>query len=96
MNQEDYKLYTILCNLKNQLQYHFYDSVNGRKPTICSEESLQLLVKYKPTTLHDMANISGIGNNFIENYGQYFLDEIIKFTSVDGVEISDNEKIILS
>ena len=96
MNQEDYKLYTILCNLKNQLQYHFYDSVNGRKPTICSEESLQLLVKYKPTTLHDMANISGIGNNFIENYGQYFLDEIIKFTSVDEVEISDNEKIILS
>ena len=43
-----------------------------------------------------MSNINGIGDNFIENYGNYFLTEIKKFTSVDGVEINDNEKTILS
>ena len=96
MNEEDYKLYNILCDVKNKLQNQFYDDTNGRKPVICSEDSLRLLVKYKPTTLHDMSNISGIGDNFIKNYGKYFLDEIKVFTSVDGLELSDNEKVILS
>lgn len=96
MSQDDYKLYTILNEVKNKLQNEFYDYVNGRKPIICSEDSLRLLVKYKPTSLQDMANISGIGNSFIENYGNYFLDEIKKFTAVDEIEINENEKIILS
>lgn len=96
MNQDDYKLYNILCNVKNNLQQHFYDYQNGRKPVICSEDTLRLLVKYKPTTIEDMSNISGIGDNFIEHYGQYFLEEIKKFSSIDSIKINDNEKIILS
>lgn len=96
MNQDDYKLYNILCNVKNNLQQHFYDYQNGRKPVICSEDALRLLVKYKPTTIEDMSNISGIGDNFIEHYGQYFLEEIKKFSSIDSIKINDNEKIILS
>lgn len=95
MHQEDYELYNKLCSVKNTLQEQFYDYTNGRKPTICSDDALRLLVKYKPTSLEDMSNISGIGYNFIENYGNYFLTEIKKFTSVDGVEINDNEKTIL-
>ena len=96
MNHEDYELYNLLNKLKDLLQHYFYDHANGRKPAICSDESLRLLAKYKPTTLEDMANISGIGDGFIENYGKYFLREIKRFKSVDGIEISDNEKIILS
>ena len=43
-----------------------------------------------------MSNISGIGDSFIENYGQFFLKEIKDFVSVDSVEITDDEKTILS
>ena len=57
---------------------------------------LRLLFKYKPTTIEDMSNISGIGDSFIENYGQFFLKEIKDFVSVDSVEITDDEKTILS
>ena len=96
MNQEDYRLYNTLCSVKNTLQEQFYDYTNGRKPSICSDDALRLLVKYKPTSLEDMSNISGIGDNFIENYGNYFLTEIKKITSVDAVEINENEKTILS
>lgn len=96
MNQEDYALYNILNNVKEKLQEQFYDNINKRKPMICSEDALRLLVKYKPTTLEDMDNISGIGESFINNYGKYFLEEIKKFISVDAVEISESEKIILS
>lgn len=70
MNQEDYQLYNKLCTLRNNLQEYFYTS--GRKPIICTEDALKLLVKYKPTTLSDMAGISGIGSNFIDNYGKFF------------------------
>ena len=57
MNQEDYQLYNELCMLRNNLQEKFYDYNNGRKPTICTEDALKLLVKYKPTSLNDMANM---------------------------------------
>lgn len=96
MNQDEYQLYNKLSVLRNNLQEQFYDYNNSRRPTICTEDALQLLVKYKPTTLDDMANISGIGDTFIDNYGQYFLQEIKSFVSVDDVEITDNEKTILS
>ena len=96
MNQEDYQLYNKLCILRNNLQKKYYDYNTGRKPTICSEDALKLLVKYKPISLNDMANISGIGDNFIDNYGTFFLQEIKNFVFVDNVEITDEEKIILS
>ena len=96
MNQEDYELYNKLSALRNNLQKQFYDYNNNRKPIICTEDALRLLVKYKPTTIEDMSNISGIGHSFIENYGQFFLKKIKDFVSVDSVEITDDEKIILS
>lgn len=90
------KLYNNLCILRETLQNEFYDYSNKRKPTICSEDVLELLVKYQPTNLADMSNISGIGNVFITNYGEYFLNEIKKFNDEECVEITDEEKIILS
>ncbi len=96
MNQENYELYNKLSALRNNLQKQFYDYNNSRKPTICTEDSLRLLVKYKPTTIEDMSNISGIGDTFIKNYGRFFLKEIKHFVSTDSVEINDNEKTILS
>ena len=96
MNQEDYELYNKLCILRNNLQEQFYDYNNSRRPTICTEDAMKLLVKYKPTTLQDMSNISGIGDSIIENYGQFFLQEIKDFVSVDSIEITDDEKTILS
>ena len=96
MNLDEYNLYNELCKLKSDLQERFYDYSSGRKPTICTEETLKLLVKYKPKNLVDMSNITGIGSAFIENYGNYFLNAIIKFTHTDTINISDDEKIILS
>ena len=51
MNQEDYELYNKLSILRNNLQEQFYDYNNSRKPTICTEDALRLLVKYKPTVI---------------------------------------------
>lgn len=96
MNQPDYVLYDILNKVKCNLQEKFYDYSNDRKPTICTEDALKLLVKYKPTSLEDMANISGIGDSFIEKYGSYFLEEIKKFVFVGSIETTEKEKILLS
>ena len=61
-----------LCILRNNLQEQFYDYNNGRRPTLWTEDALRLLAKYKPTALKDMANISGIGDSFIDNFGTFF------------------------
>lgn len=90
------KLEDQLYLMREQLQEKFYDNKNHRKPIICSDSALDLLEKYKPTSLQDMLNISGIGPLFVENYGEYFLQIINKFKSNEKVEINNDEKIILS
>lgn len=92
MNQEDQDLYNSLCELKKDLQR----TAVGRKPSICSDDSIMLLVKYKPTTLHDMENINGLGKKFVDYYGNYFLNEIKKVIPNDNVQTGDNENVILS
>ena len=96
MNQSDQTLYNNLYKVKGELQDKFYDFTNGKRPSICSDNALRLLVKYKPTTLQDMENISGIGENFINNYGQFFLEEIKRFVAIDSVKITESENVILN
>ena len=93
---EDIKLYTNLINLKKQLQNQNYDHSDNTIPIICSDDSIKLLVKYKPTKLEDLSNICGIGESFIKNYGELFIEKIKKFISSDNnIEISNEEKQLL-
>ena len=90
MKQED--LYNKLCKIKNKLQEQVHNYSSDRKPSICTDDSLRLLAKYRPKSLEDMENINGIGKSFIENYGNYFLKEIINWESIDKVNINEEEK----
>lgn len=45
-------------------------------------DALKLLVKYKPTSLNDMANISGIEDNFIDNYDTFFYKKLKKLLNI--------------
>ena len=65
MEQNEENLYKLLCALKSKLQQKFYADSNNRKPTICTDDALKLIAKYKPQTIEDMKNINGIGENFI-------------------------------
>lgn len=96
MDSNNQELYKRLCLLRDKLQNQHYDYYSNRKPTICSEETLKLLAKYKPITINDMANISGVGNVFLNNYSKYFLKVIQNYVQTDKLEITDSEKMILS
>ena len=96
MNNYDYNLYNLLKKCKEKLQVTNYDKLNERKPNICSDESLQLLARYQPKTLEDMTSISGIGDGFINKYGNDFLQVIKEYSNNLEVPISDKEMIILS
>ncbi len=52
-------------------------SENGKRPTIINETSMNLLIRYKPKKKEELANITGIGKKFIDNYGIFFI-EVIK------------------
>ena len=96
MEQNEENLYKLLCALKSKLQQKFYADSNNRKPTICTDDALKLIAKYKPQTIEDMKNINGIGENFIANYGIYFLTAIKKFNETETAEINEKELEILS
>lgn len=96
MEEEDYELYDILVNVKRQLQVKYFDYIDNRKPIICTDDSLRWIAKYKPTTVNDFRNIKGIGDNFIDNYANYFLVKIKQFLDEDCIRINDLEKDILS
>ena len=85
------KLYNELLNLRQNLRNK---SISTRNK-ICDDEVLELLVRYKPITKEDMLKISGVGNTFVDNYGDEFIEIIKKYTNVSKCDINENEKIIL-
>lgn len=92
---QDNKLRTILYKLRDNLQYKYYNFEAGRRPSICSEDVIESLVKYKPKSLDDMSKIRGIGKNFIDNYGEDFLELIIESIEINKIELNSEEKTLL-
>ncbi len=53
--------------------------------TICHDSILREMAKKKPDTPETLLSIHGVGKKFIENYSEFFIDEIKKkFTESQG------------
>ncbi len=74
-------------------------SENGKRPTIINETSMNLLIRYKPKKKEELANITGIGKKFIDNYGIFFI-EVIKYydnpININNSKLSEDEIEILN
>ena len=90
MNNE---LYNKLIKLKEELQIKSIN--NGKKENICSLTSIELMAKYKPTNKEDLLKISGLGESFVNNYGELFINEIKNNLDSSSCKIDNNEKVIL-
>ena len=87
-----------LIRLREKLRQKNFTS-DGKHAAICSDNVLGLLAYYKPTTLDDMRNITGIGETFINLYGPLFLEAIkkhIKSEEGKGELLSSSETEILN
>ena len=68
---ETEELYDKLFNLREKLRRKF--QANGRIPTICSDESLREIATRAPRQKDDLLGIGGIGETFVEKYGDFFM-----------------------
>lgn len=73
------ELYRKLKNVREQLKDKFY--ANGRTPTICTDEALYELAKQAPRHKEDLRNINGLGETFVNKYGDYFMIVLNKYHS---------------
>ncbi|MCL2296337.1 MAG: AAA domain-containing protein [Methanomassiliicoccaceae archaeon] len=71
MGLED-DLYSELVELREQIREDRTHST-GRTPTICTDEALREMAQRVPTKAEDFAAIPGIGQRFVELYGDDFL-----------------------
>lgn len=70
----------------------------GRKPKVCSDESLQSMVELMPTKLSELESVQGLGRTFIDNYGEPFVEVLKKYQKDDTcttVGLSDSTGNIL-
>lgn len=76
----DQKLLRDLDNLRQRfkMQGRYRD---GRAPTVCSDDALYEIALLRPKKLSDFAGVRGIGQTFIENYGEQFLKIILRHES---------------
>lgn len=72
------KMYNELCILRQRLKEEG-KMVQGRKPLVCTDDALKQIVELSPKRLNDFACVPGIGDSFIENYGEQFLSVIRKY-----------------
>ncbi|MDD2626622.1 MAG: AAA domain-containing protein [Candidatus Methanomethylophilus sp.] len=87
MSLED-DLYTELFDLRADLRQKNPYS-NGRLPLICSDEALREMAQRVPTKAEDFAAIEGVGQKFVEQYGEDFLQVTSKYavTAAKGTGI---------
>lgn len=66
----------------------------GRAPIVCTDEALKKMVDLCPRTLEDFLSISGIGQTFIDEYAEEFLDEIESYTepAQNTIKMSDSDQ----
>ena len=68
------ELYNLRLKLKSSGRYS-----QGRAPIVCSDDALAKIAEMCPKKLSDFEGISGVGKTFIENYGNAFLNIILKY-----------------
>ncbi len=78
VNKQMYdELYRLRATIKNTRK-----TAEGRTPLVCTDEALEEIAELCPKKLSDFEGITGIGKTFIENYGEEFLNVILKYESV--------------
>lgn len=84
-------LFEILRDLRKQIAIE-----NNVPPFIIfSDFCLKEMATYFPTNSDSMLNISGVGANKLENYGDIFIEAIKDFTSKNNITIPKTTKNIL-
>ena len=85
------QLYTELYELRERLRDEGQRS-NGRVPNVCSDEALAEMAKRMPTKLEDFVAITGVGQRFLEVYGDDFLKVTRKYavTAAKGSDIEND------
>ena len=52
----------------------------GRAPLVCNDDALCAIAEMCPKRLSDLQGIPGIGKTFIDNYGEYFIEVVLKYS----------------
>ena len=95
MGLED-DLYDELIALRDGLRAE-HKSANGRMPTVCSDEALREMALRVPTKAEDFSAIVGVGQRFIELYGDDFLRITRRYaiTAANGSNIDEEAAMTL-
>ncbi|MDY5678936.1 MAG: AAA domain-containing protein [Candidatus Methanomethylophilaceae archaeon] len=89
MGLED-DLYSELYGLRERLRSE-NRMANGRIPNVCSDEALREMAQRVPTKVDDFSAIVGVGQRFVEQYGEEFLNITRKYaiTAANGSNIDE-------
>ena len=79
---KNYQMYRELSMLRQSIKEHGR-RIQGRAPTVCSDEALFEIAEMCPKKLSDFEGIPGIGKSFIDNYGEQFLKVILRYQETD-------------
>jgi len=71
-------LYSELVELRDHIRESRMHST-GRSPTVCTDEALREMAQRVPTKADDFAAIPGVGQRFVELYGDEFLSVTKKY-----------------
>ena len=68
-----YELYHLREKFKDEGRWRV-----GRAPTVCTDAALEEMVRLLPQKKEDFLAIADLGNTFYGNYGDAFLEVILK------------------
>ena len=81
---------TKLLNDLAHLRYRIKESERyrlGRAPIVCTDQAIREMVRLLPKKIEDFSCVPGLGQTFIDNYGEKFLDVILQFTQTPETSV---------
>lgn len=91
------KLYQDLFYLRQQLKMQGQHKT-GKMPLVCNDDALESIAEMCPKKVDDLKGIPGVGNVFIENYGEKFIEVVHKHVTVETektINLGNNATSIL-
>ena len=79
------KLYMELLKTRNNIRAKY--ASGGRTPNVCSDDSIYEMARLVPKSKEEFLNIKGLGQSFVDKYGNAFMKVINKYSETVATSV---------
>lgn len=91
----DEQIYNELYKLREQIKNEYIIPDTNKPPRVCDTSALEKMAHFRPRTRKEIDSISGLGEMFMLNFADMFIDKINELEGSKKVKLNEEEIVVL-